>query len=120
MTPPGVQWPSTMDGGGVAHDRDQIAKSTRLDPENAEAAFGIVERNALDKPGQHFLGRGFLLGLHRRCFTGTNSKAFECAGPDAALLALARRKRNFRDKTSLRLRKVGVKGWPVRLRGVKK
>jgi len=41
--------------------------STRLDPENAEAGFGIVERDALDKARQQFLGRGFLVVLHRSC-----------------------------------------------------
>jgi hypothetical protein len=51
----------------MTDDRHQIAMSTRLDPENAEAGFGIVERDALDKARQHFLGRGFLVVLHRSC-----------------------------------------------------
>ena len=43
------------DGGGVADDRDQIAVATRLDPENAEAVLGVVERDAFDKTRQDFL-----------------------------------------------------------------
>ena len=56
------------DDGGVADDRDQVAMSARLDAENAEAVLGVVEGHPLDKARQHFLGRGFLLRLHRCCF----------------------------------------------------
>ena len=45
------------DGGGVADDGDQVAVAARLDAENAEAVLGVVERDALDKARQHFLGR---------------------------------------------------------------
>jgi hypothetical protein len=37
------------------------------DPEKAKAGFGIVERDALNKAGEHFLVRGFLVVLHRSC-----------------------------------------------------
>jgi hypothetical protein len=40
----------------VADDGDQVAVSARLDPQNAEAVLGIVERHPLDQAGQHFLG----------------------------------------------------------------
>ena len=45
------------DHGGVADDGDQIAVAARLDAQNAEAVLGVVERDALDKAGQNFLGR---------------------------------------------------------------
>ena len=35
----------------------QIAVATRLRPEDAKAVLGIVERDALDKARQYFLGR---------------------------------------------------------------
>jgi hypothetical protein len=39
----------------MADDRDQIAVSTRLDPENAEAILSVVERDTFDKTRQDFL-----------------------------------------------------------------
>ena len=39
----------------MADDGDQITMSTRLDPENAKAILGIVERNSFDKARQDFL-----------------------------------------------------------------
>ena len=45
------------DRGGVAHDGDQVAMAARLDPQNAEAVLGVVERDALDEAGEDFLGR---------------------------------------------------------------
>ena len=53
-------------GRGMADDRYQIAMAACLDPQNAEATVGIVKCDALDKAGEHFLGRGFLLESHRR------------------------------------------------------
>ena len=43
------------DRGGVADDSDQVAMSTRLDPENAEAILSVVERDTFDKACQNFL-----------------------------------------------------------------
>ena len=40
------------DHGGVADDGDQIALTAGLDPQHAEAAFGVVECHPLDQPGQ--------------------------------------------------------------------
>jgi hypothetical protein len=54
------------DRGGMADDRDQIAMSTRIDPENAEAVVGIVKGDALNKAREHFLNCGFLREGHRR------------------------------------------------------
>ena len=51
----------------MADDRDQIAMTACLDPQNAEATVGIVKGDALDKARQHFLGRGILVVLHRSC-----------------------------------------------------
>jgi hypothetical protein len=53
----------------VTEDRDQVAVSTSFDPENAEAILGIVERDALDKARQDFLGRWFGLGFHAATIT---------------------------------------------------
>ena len=41
----------------VADDRHQVAVSTGLRPEDAEAVLGIVEGDALDEAGKDFLGR---------------------------------------------------------------
>jgi hypothetical protein len=46
---------SCGDRGGVADDGDQVTMATRLDPENAKAILGIVERNSFDKARQDFL-----------------------------------------------------------------
>ena len=46
---------SGSDRGGVADDRDQIAVSTRFDPENAEAILSVVERDTFHKTRQDFL-----------------------------------------------------------------
>ena len=64
-SPEAVTHSPARDGRGVADDSDQVAMAACLDPQNAEATFGIVERDALDKAGEHFLGRGFLVVLHR-------------------------------------------------------
>ena len=45
------------DHRGVADDGDQLAVAARLDPENAEAVFGIVEGDAFDKARQNLRGR---------------------------------------------------------------
>ena len=45
------------DGGGVADDGHQFAVAARLDAQDAEAVLGVVEGDALDEAGQHFLGR---------------------------------------------------------------
>ncbi len=45
------------DHGSVTDDGDQFAVAARLDPENAEAVFGVVEGDPLDEAGQNFLGR---------------------------------------------------------------
>ncbi len=39
----------------MSDDGDQITMPTRLDPENAKAILGIVERNSFDKARQDFL-----------------------------------------------------------------
>jgi hypothetical protein len=52
--------------GGMANDRDQIAVTACLDPQNAEATVGIVKGDTLDKAGEHFLSCGFMLEVHRR------------------------------------------------------
>jgi hypothetical protein len=44
-----------------------LRRHTRLDPQNAEATVGIVKSDALNKAGEHFLGRGFLVVLHCSC-----------------------------------------------------
>ena len=44
-------------GCGMADDGHQIAMPARLRPQNAEAVLGVVEGDALDEAGQHFLGR---------------------------------------------------------------
>ena len=44
------------DHRGVAEDGDQIALAAGFDPQHAEAVLGVVERDALDQPGQD-LGR---------------------------------------------------------------
>ena len=54
------------DDRGMADDSDQVAMAARLDPQNAEATFSIVECDPLDKAGENFLSRGFLLESHRR------------------------------------------------------
>ena len=51
----------------MADDRDQIAVAACLDPQNAEATVGIVEGDALDKAGEHFMVSGFLVVFHRSC-----------------------------------------------------
>ena len=48
----------------MANDGHQIAMAARLRPEYAEAAFGVVEGDALDEAGEHFLGRCFKVELH--------------------------------------------------------
>ena len=52
------------DRRGVADHGDEIAMAARLDPQNAEAVLGIVERHPLDQAGEHLLGRCFRLRLH--------------------------------------------------------
>jgi hypothetical protein len=37
-----------------------------LDPQNAEAAVGIVKGDTLDKAGEYFLSCRFLWEVHRR------------------------------------------------------
>jgi hypothetical protein len=41
----------------VANDGHQVAMSSGLRAENAEAVLGIVEGDALDQAGKNFLGR---------------------------------------------------------------
>ncbi len=41
----------------MADDGHQIAVTARLRPEHAEAVLGVVEGDALDEPGEHFLSR---------------------------------------------------------------
>ena len=51
----------------MVDDSYQIAIAACLDPQNAETTVGIVECDPLDKAGEHFLGGGFLVVLHRSC-----------------------------------------------------
>ena len=39
----------------MADDGHQIAVPARLRPEHAEAVLSVVEGDALDEPGEHFL-----------------------------------------------------------------
>ena len=56
------------DRGGVAHDRDQVAMAPRLDPQDAEPVFGVVEGDALDRTGQDLpVSRSRLAFVPRRC-----------------------------------------------------
>jgi hypothetical protein len=41
----------------VADDRDQVALPASLNPQNAEAVLGVVERDTLDDAGQNLPGR---------------------------------------------------------------
>ena len=41
----------------MADDGHQIAVAARFRPENAKAVLGVVEGDALDEAGEHFLGR---------------------------------------------------------------
>ena len=40
----------------MADDGHQIAMAARFRPDHAEAVLGIVEGDALDEAGEHFLG----------------------------------------------------------------
>jgi hypothetical protein len=40
----------------MADDRHQIAMAARLDPQDAKAVLGVMERDAFDKTGKNFLG----------------------------------------------------------------
>ena len=46
---------SRRDRGSVADDRDQVTVPTRLNPENAKAILGVVERHPFDKTRKDFL-----------------------------------------------------------------
>jgi hypothetical protein len=39
----------------MADEDDEIALTAGFDPQNAEAVLGVVEGDALDKPGQNFV-----------------------------------------------------------------
>ena len=54
------------DRRGMADDGHQIAVAARLDPQNAEAVLGVVEGDAFDQAGEHFLYRSDRLSLHGR------------------------------------------------------
>jgi hypothetical protein len=45
------------DHRGMADDRDRVALPARLDPQNAEPVFVVMEGDAVDEAGQD-LGRG--------------------------------------------------------------
>jgi hypothetical protein len=61
----------------VANDRDEIAVTTRLDPNNAEAIVGILVGDALNQPGQHFPIRWLRLRLHDVYRSGVVAKTLE-------------------------------------------
>ena len=42
------------DRRGMSDDRHQVAMAARLDPQNAKAVLGIMERDALDQAGEDF------------------------------------------------------------------
>jgi hypothetical protein len=68
---------SSRDGCRMADDRDQITVPACLCPENAESVLLIMEGDPLYNARQHFLGRGFGLGLHlcwRFCASPTASR----------------------------------------------
>ena len=51
----------------MAKDGDQIALAAGFDPQHAEAVLVVVERDALDQPGQD-LGWGACLRCLRHCY----------------------------------------------------
>ena len=53
------------DGGGVANHRDQVTLPAHLDPEDAEAVLGVVERHPLNEAGQDLLLRRWKLSRAR-------------------------------------------------------
>jgi hypothetical protein len=48
----------------VANDRDEIAVTSRLYPDDAKAVLGVLVGDALDQPGKHLPVRWLWLGLH--------------------------------------------------------
>jgi hypothetical protein len=65
--------------GGVANDRDEIAVTARLDPNDAKAIVGILVGDALNQPGQHFPIGWLWLRLH----DGHRSVVAKTLAPDA-------------------------------------
>jgi hypothetical protein len=49
------------DHGGVADYRDEVTMSACLSPQNTKAVIAVMERDALDEAGQHFLSCRFRL-----------------------------------------------------------
>jgi hypothetical protein len=52
---------SRRDHGGVSDNRDQVAMSARLDPQNTKAVVAIMEGDTLDKASQNLLGSKVLV-----------------------------------------------------------
>jgi hypothetical protein len=49
----------------MADDRHEIAMAARLDPQDAKAVLCVMERDALDEPGEDFTVRRWTLFVHR-------------------------------------------------------
>jgi hypothetical protein len=62
----------------VADDGDRLAASAHCDPQHAEAALGVVVRDAIDLPGEVL--RAPLIARERK---GTASSSFTSAGTHA-------------------------------------
>src|SRR5262249_27431655 len=54
------------DRGGMTDQGNQLALSTGLDPQDAEAVLGVLVRDALDQAGEHLAIRWPGLVLHSR------------------------------------------------------
>ena len=61
--------------GGMANDRDEIAVTTRLHPDDAKAVLGVLVGDALDQPGQHLPIGWLWLRLHDAHRSGLVAKA---------------------------------------------
>jgi hypothetical protein len=58
-------------GGGVANYRDEVTLPPHLDPENAEAVLGVLERHPFDEAGQGLLIRRWTLTRARLAHGGS-------------------------------------------------
>ena len=56
--------------GGMANDRDEIAVTTRLHPDNAKAVLGVLVGDALNQPSKHLPVGWLWLRLHDAHRTG--------------------------------------------------
>jgi hypothetical protein len=61
--------------GGMANDGDQLAVTTRLDPDYAKAVLGILVGDALNQPGKDLSIGWFRLCLHNVHSAGVVTKS---------------------------------------------